>query len=753
MAQTTNSTGDFMTVRNPYNLQTQQKRVRHLRSISVRNLHSGAPGNKPLSRLQCYFTLHTHVDAQAFYESEKITGSTNPSWQSFDISQFEDEINLASKFIVVRVWAGQQDNYHLLIVMEVHLSGLHFLTEKLQQLVVKQSPNMVIFGMLDKEFIFVNKEQNRIRNLAKRVSDLELPSTLLPAVVKVEKANVRNTYTTSALCRIQTVLRAIKQMQTHARRYRRQIEDKLLESQENSQKLEERENLQMSVSQLRQELLRRSTHLHQCQEKLLALKEATTSRENALQSDTQQLTNHMQLLKEDNRDHIVKREQLVKENALLNLRRKQMLNELFSYIYPITEEKHRYFINSVRLPHAEELQGQDETMIAVGLGYSCHLTLKVAQIQGLPLRHPMENRGSKSVIYDQVHSKLADKDREFPLYSKGRDKNHFNYGVFLLNKNISQLRYQCSMPTLDLRQTLQNLLTLMHKLGVRLEGDTTVVPPTLTSTPEGTALSRPSPNGSSSITTNLTPSFLSPSANGDLIKAQDSTAHNQHSKTSDFSEGSTGQSTTADKSSGKARDAGGEHFDEAEDIFKPAGDDHFFRVRRSFMEEFNASAGEEGERHGLTDLQAGGEEGDDSQRVSALLQTASEGRALTPKTFQLLKGKRPGSRRAGGGEWNDNNSGGENGVDADAENSDDEDVRAGGGEEVRVGGVLSHDPDLNGGGRRNSGSDGEEDSPRVGGDDSGIVAHSQASSGPSGHNAGGVRQECFADDLLLTEDG
>ena len=51
-------------------------------------------------------------------------------------------------------------------------------------------------------------------------------------------------------------------------------------------------------------------------------------------------------------------------------------------------------------------------MIAVGLGYSCHLTIKMSQILGLPLRHPMENRSSKSVIYDQVHSKLADKDRE-----------------------------------------------------------------------------------------------------------------------------------------------------------------------------------------------------------------------------------------------------------------------------------------------------------------------------------------------------
>ena len=58
------------------------------------------------------------------------------------------------------------------------------------------------------------------------------------------------------------------------------------------------------------------------------------------------------------------------------------------------------------------VSGQDETMIAVGLGYACHLTLKISYILRLPLRHPMENRVSKSVVYDQVISKLQDKDRE-----------------------------------------------------------------------------------------------------------------------------------------------------------------------------------------------------------------------------------------------------------------------------------------------------------------------------------------------------
>ena len=50
----------------------------------------------------------------------------------------------------------------------------------------------------------------------------------------------------------------------------------------------------------------------------------------------------------------------------------------------------------------------------------------------------------------------------FPLFSRGKDKLQFNYGVYLLNKNIAQLRWYFNLPTQDLRATLSNLTTLLH---------------------------------------------------------------------------------------------------------------------------------------------------------------------------------------------------------------------------------------------------------------------------------------------------
>jgi len=42
---------------------------------------------------------------------------------------------------------------------------------------------------------------------------------------------------------------------------------------------------------------------------------------------------------------------------------------------------------------------------------------------------------------DFAIEKVAEKDRQFPLYNKGKERIQFYYGTFLLNKNIAQVRF------------------------------------------------------------------------------------------------------------------------------------------------------------------------------------------------------------------------------------------------------------------------------------------------------------------------
>ena len=47
------------------------------------------------------------------------------------------------------------------------------------------------------------------------------------------------------------------------------------------------------------------------------------------------------------------------------------------------------------------------------------------------------------------------------MFIRGKDRFYFNYGVFLLNRNIAQLRHHCGMKTEELKDTLTNLKGLL----------------------------------------------------------------------------------------------------------------------------------------------------------------------------------------------------------------------------------------------------------------------------------------------------
>jgi len=50
----------------------------------------------------------------------------------------------------------------------------------------------------------------------------------------------------------------------------------------------------------------------------------------------------------------------------------------------------------------------------------------------------------------------------FPLFGRSKTKLEFDYAVYLLNKNIAQLRWHHNYSTNDLRKTLYNCLIMLH---------------------------------------------------------------------------------------------------------------------------------------------------------------------------------------------------------------------------------------------------------------------------------------------------
>ncbi|TBU58827.1 UV radiation resistance protein and autophagy-related subunit 14-domain-containing protein [Dichomitus squalens] len=103
-----------------------------------------------------------------------------------------------------------------------------------------------------------------------------------------------------------------------------------------------------------------------------------------------------------------------------------------------------------------------EDSVATALGFAAQLVQLLAAYMGHRLLYPVTCVGSRSMIKDGISAMVG--PRNFPLFSKGVDTYRFEYGVFLLNKDIEMLMSERNLRALDMRHTLPNLKNLLLTL-------------------------------------------------------------------------------------------------------------------------------------------------------------------------------------------------------------------------------------------------------------------------------------------------
>uniref|UniRef100_A0A8C1GPQ7 C2 domain-containing protein n=1 Tax=Cyprinus carpio TaxID=7962 RepID=A0A8C1GPQ7_CYPCA len=413
------------------------RRLRHLRSIAARNIVN--KNGSPL--LDTYFTLHLCQEdriSRDFYKSEVIRDSLNPTWRSLDFAMLPDLLDTSVSCFVVRIWGGREEQYQLLIEWKVNLDGLRYTGQQIRS----RNPNEIIFGLNDGYYA---------AEFDQKVSRFSTLKVMHPMCV-------------CFLHRLHTAQRAIKQTQVTVQKIGKEIEEKLRTTASCTEKKKERECMQLRIGILRCELERQRKALAREMDMMQKERVQLVKKGNQIPQTIQRKS-----LTELQKECTAKRELFLKSNAQLTFRCRQLISEL-SYIYPIdVNNQNDYVICGVKLPNSEDFQAKDDGSLAVALGYTAHLVLMISCFLQIPLRYPVIHKGSRSSIKDTITDKLTEKEREFPLYPRG-ERFQFEYGVYLLNKNIAQLRYQHGLSTPDLRQTLPNLKHFLeHGLLVRCD--------------------------------------------------------------------------------------------------------------------------------------------------------------------------------------------------------------------------------------------------------------------------------------------
>lgn len=139
-------------------------------------------------------------------------------------------------------------------------------------------------------------------------------------------------------------------------------------------------------------------------------------------------------------------------------------------IEPMADGKPLHFkIRGIPLPNAEAyggamLSGAQEDELSAALGHVALLTKHLEMYLSVPLPYPITYCGSRSYITDDI-SILKDPLRDFPLYlprGGSAAQFRFDYGWFILNKDIEALCAAQGLKVMDIRHTLPNLKYLLY---------------------------------------------------------------------------------------------------------------------------------------------------------------------------------------------------------------------------------------------------------------------------------------------------
>ncbi|KAH7034660.1 uncharacterized protein B0I36DRAFT_316717 [Microdochium trichocladiopsis] len=104
-----------------------------------------------------------------------------------------------------------------------------------------------------------------------------------------------------------------------------------------------------------------------------------------------------------------------------------------------------------------------EDALSAALGYVAQLVNALQYYLSVPLPYPIQPFGSRSSIRDDI-SVIADAQRDFPLFLRGgaTAQYRFDYAWFLLNKDIETLCASAGLKVVDIRHTLPNLKYLLY---------------------------------------------------------------------------------------------------------------------------------------------------------------------------------------------------------------------------------------------------------------------------------------------------
>ncbi|KAI8076756.1 UV radiation resistance protein and autophagy-related subunit 14-domain-containing protein [Halteromyces radiatus] len=421
-----------------------------------------------------------------FYTSETIPNSTNPVFRT-DMSLI-DWYDGVQNIVVVRLWAKHsqpesaalarrsdpvhaqgnhsvitteishnaiQHPYRLLIEWSVDLNELIFIGKSLHD-IYKWPTNTLLFELDDGyytapdivAFAFTQHKRSSHQDM-----QLDLDSA---SIESVYSPRTKRSYTYHHIMKLNTLKECIYDAQVSADEIQFNINEILEKDKNKFRLIRERAQKETRLKELETSIQEQQAQVDYDRKQVNDLRQSLDKRKLELKRSQERFQHGKDDL-ENNDTQLEKNIKMHNDTfTKLTERKKELIADLFS-IYPIEQsfdDFTQFRIRGVYLPNSV-YTGCNEESIAIALGFTAHLVSMLAFYLSIPLRYPINPMGSRATIYDPVS--LIHGSRIFPLYGKGTDRYRFEFGVFLLNKNIEQMMNAYGLIVMDLRHTLPNI--------------------------------------------------------------------------------------------------------------------------------------------------------------------------------------------------------------------------------------------------------------------------------------------------------
>lgn len=402
-----------------------------------------------------FFSLHVDGQEDPVYISEVVDKAMNPNFRFFDLGSCGPGVTRLDK-LTVKVWAKNENTqgWHYLVEFTTQLRALQFIGKTLGRFKHPLPQNCILFHMTDG--IYTSFTDLPVREMIR--SDILAPPKEHP------DGRILKSSTYDALMRLSTLDDCIQDALASRDKLAEEIE-LILEG--NKQAISTVEQVPEAQERLR------TVEAAVAAEKRRV--EAVRRKRDELQANIQHRRELMQAGRDvqgqaekdsaPQRDKHQEMKELVEKTAEDITGQRRRVCEDLQIIFPIEPipgKSLAFTIRGLALPNTE-FDDAEEGVTSAALGYVAQVVSLLSPYLSVILPYPVTPNGSTSTIDDplSMNTSKTNNLQTYPLFMKGVVRYRFEYGVFLLNKNIEILSNSLGLRPIDIRHTLPNLKYLL----------------------------------------------------------------------------------------------------------------------------------------------------------------------------------------------------------------------------------------------------------------------------------------------------